>query len=222
MRSGHSPGKLELVPISFHLTPKSEDTPYALHDIARDHYVGARLSFVGSTVFPAHLLMEQCAEVAVKSLLLVSNPQRTFGGRSGHHLRALLREATQLYPSLSVLDGDRDVQTVIDVLEGGYNPVRYGESILGVNLGGFLRAADRLAWVLLAEGGRALRYLTPLSLRVGDAALPSFLWRLRVPVENVRRQTDAEDEWSVAEVILVPPWLASPDQLRAAGVAQSP
>jgi hypothetical protein len=195
------------VPISFTKWRKPDDVPHTLFQIAQDHYVGARLCLVGGAAFPAQLAMQQCIETGAKALIMSATPARRFRGQAGHRLRELLGEASTTNPRLATLLTNRDVGAVLSVLEKGYNEIRYGEGVLGMDLGGTLNAFDTIAWRLLSEVGVTLKYERPLALRVAECVLPVFLWRLKLPVIEVLHSTETGEaaEWAAAEVVVGPP-----------------
>jgi hypothetical protein len=196
------------MPISFTAGGKPEDTPHALFQIAMEHFVGARLAFVGASAFSASVLMQQCIETGTKALLKEATPSRKFSGSKGHELRTLLSEAQGNHPRLSPILGNVDTATVVDVFVAGYNPIRYGEGVLGMDLASTLLAFDTIAWILLAEVGRTLKYNRPLVARVSERTLAAFLWRLAPPVVEVLRlpaSAGPEAEWTPVEVILALP-----------------
>jgi len=80
------------MPLSFTPIRKPGDEPYALFQIAEEHYVGARLAFVGDALYSAQLLVHQCIETGAKALLKAEKLDRKFHGSSGHALRAFLEE----------------------------------------------------------------------------------------------------------------------------------
>lgn len=190
--------------MSFTKRGKPGDEPHALFQIAREHYVGARVSFVAGAVFTAQLAMQQCIETAAKAILKSTTPGRKFGGASGHKIRDLLVELAPASKAVAALLSDSDTSRVIEVLERGYNQIRYGEGVLGTDLGGALRAFDTIAGSLLIEAGRVLGYQPGLRLHVGKQTLPAFLWRLALPVRSVEHRTGIrpDDEWLFAEVLI--------------------
>jgi hypothetical protein len=193
--------------MSFTPWRRREDAPHTLLQIAQEHYVGGRISFVGSAHFPAQAAMQQCIELGAKALLKAKDPNRTFRGPAGHRLRTLLTEAAETHSSLQALLTDAETAGLIGVLDDGYNPIRYGEGVLGVQLGSTLRAFDTIAWILLAQAGRVLGYEKPLNLRMGERVVPIFLWRLGLPVaEVIRRPCSGEAaEWATVEVVIESP-----------------
>lgn len=195
------------MPISFTACGKPEDTPHALFQIAIEHFVGARLAFVGSSAFSASVLMQQCIETATKALLKHAKPSRRFSGSKGHALRDMLTEALGDHPRLAPLLGGVDSAKVVDVFDAGYNPIRYGEGVLGMELASTLLAFDTIAWLLLAEVGQTLKYERPLVARVSERSLSAFLWRLTPPVLELIRPPAGtpEAEWAGVEVVLALP-----------------
>lgn len=185
-----------------------EDAPYTLLQIARDQYVGGRVSFVGAAHFAAQVAMQQCIELGAKALLKTRDTNRKFGGPAGHRLRALLNEAAEVHAPLRALLTGSETAGLIGVLDDGYTSIRYGEGVLGVQLGSTLRAFDTIAWTLLAEAGRALRFEKPLSLRMGERVLPIFRWRLELPVVDIIHHSSSGEaaEWATVEVVIEPPW----------------
>jgi HEPN domain-containing protein len=203
--------------MSFTAYRKPGDEPHALFQVAGEDYVGARLSFVGGAAFPAQLAMQQCVETAAKAVLKSVTPGRQFIGRHGHEIRLLLGELAPARPRIRALLDDRDTGRVLEVLERGYNPIRYGEGILGMELGATLNAFDTIAWNLLTDVGAALGYGTDLNLHVGEQALPSFLWKLKLPVTKVKHhRSGPDDEWPFAIVSIASP--PAPDGDGVSGV----
>lgn len=195
------------MPISFTAAGRPEDAPHALFQIAVEHFVGARLAFVGSAGFSASVLMQQCIETGTKALLKHAMPSRTFSGKKGHELRNLLSEAQGNHPRLAPLFASVDTAKVVDVFDAGYNPIRYGEGVLGMDLAGTLLAFDTIGWILLAEVGQTLKYQRPLVARVSERALSAFLWRLTPPVLELIRPPAGtpEADWAGVEVVLALP-----------------
>jgi len=148
--------------MSFTANRKPSDEPHALLQIAREHYVGARLSFVGGAASPSQLAMHQCIETAAKASLKATAPGRQFGGPDGHKIRTLLTEVALTRPRVKALLDAPDTSRVVDVLEGGYNQIRYGKGVLGIDLGGTLNAFAVIAWNLLTEPYRLSRRLQML------------------------------------------------------------
>jgi len=202
------------MPISFTVGGKPEDTPHALFQIAIEHFVGARLAFVGSAAFSASVLMQQCIETGTKALLKHATPSRRFSGSKGHALRGMLSEAQGNHPRLAPLLGNVDTCKVVDVFDAGYNPIRYGEGMLGMDLATTLLAFDTIGWILLAEVGQTLKYQRPLVAHVSERTLEAFLWRLTPPVLELIRPPAGtpEAEWARVEVVL-----ALPAQRAASG-----
>lgn len=190
------------MPVSF--TPRKQtDLPHALFLIAREHYVGARVSFVSGALFTAQVAMQQCIEIAAKAMLKLSDPNRKFGGQAGHRICDLLGELAQKSEPIAKLLTARDTSRVIKELDAGYNQIRYGEGILGVELSGTLRAFDVIAGSLLTEARRMLGY-RELSVSVRVQAMPVFLWRLNLPVLATEYYTPGSEvePWTTADIVL--------------------
>jgi HEPN domain-containing protein len=134
----------------------------ALIRMANQHYVMGRVALMQNSLGSAHLLMEQTVELALKAFVKRSDPNKDTKAY-GHRLTKVLAEVSSDHQLLTNLTQDKEAVALIQMLQDGYNQVRYAEASFsfgsepfGVELHRILGAFDRVACSML----RAMHALT--------------------------------------------------------------
>ena len=120
-------------------------------NIAREHYVTARISIISHRWYSTALLMEQSIELYIKALLIHKYKKQTWSNKDGHKLRELMEAAQEDIPIFKKILSDAAYMKLIDDLQKGYNDIRFGEAVISVKKHQLLEVYDNLMYDFISE-----------------------------------------------------------------------
>jgi hypothetical protein len=165
--------------------------------MANQHYVMGRIAVMHLSLGSAHLLMQQTLELGLKAFVKRKAPETNTKVYS-HRLTNIFSDVYSDHDLLSALASDPEAMAFMEMLEKGYNVVRYAEASysfgsdpFGVETRKLLGTFDRVACSMLRAMHGLTKVYTCTILHVLPPVYPLFIQDFHEKVHLILLPPDA-------------------------------